>query len=111
TAWRGEAGGFQSIAAYQTRDPGVNLTGSDAPEHLPAMPLAAGYFNVFGARVALGRAFSNDDDRPRGPRVVVLSHGLWVRRFGSDRSLIGRAIHLGGEGYEVIGGLGAEFQT
>ncbi len=110
TAWRDEAHGFQSIAAYQSTDPGVNLTGSDVAEHLAAMHVSAGYFNVFGARVALGRTFSNEEDRPRGPRVAVLGHGVWVRRFGSDRTIVGRTLPLGGDGYEVIGVLASDFR-
>jgi len=109
--WRNGTSVFQSIAAYQSTDPGVNLTGSDLPEHLPAMHVSAGYFDVFGARVTLGRTFTADEDRPRGPHVAVISHGMWVRRFGSDRSIIGRVLPFGGDGYEVIGVLASDFRT
>ncbi|PYR92461.1 MAG: hypothetical protein DMF84_13200 [Acidobacteria bacterium] len=111
TMWRDETRVFQSIGAYQSSDPGVNLTGTDAPEHLRAMHVSAGYFDVFGARAALGRTFTPDEDRLRGPHVAVISDGVWKRRFGSDRSLVGRVIPFGGDGYEVIGVLASDFQT
>src|SRR5688500_14397872 len=77
--WRQEMrGAFDAIAAYQMSDPGVNLTGGDRPEHLRAMHVSAGYFDVFGAQIRAGRAFRPHEDRPHGPRVAVLSHGLWV---------------------------------
>ena len=102
--WRQEMrGAFDAIAAYQISDPGVNLTGGDRPEHLRAMHVSAGYFDVFGAQIRAGRAFRAHEDRPHGPRVAVLSHGLWVRRFGSDPEIVGRSISLGGEPHEIVG--------
>ena len=97
------------IAAYQVSDPGVNLTGGDRPEHLRAMHVSAGYFDVFGAEIRLGRTFSRAEDRPNGSRVAVLSHGLWVRRFGSQRDIVGRTIPLGGEPHEIVGVVAAGF--
>jgi predicted permease len=108
--WRQEMGGLvEALAAYQVRDPGVNLTGGDRPEHLRAMHVSAGYFDVFGAQVRAGRAFSPRDDLPNGPRVAVLGHGLWVRRFGSDPEIVGRSIQLGGEPHEIVGVLAPGF--
>ncbi len=110
-AWRFETHAFESIAAYQAMDPGVSLTGGDAPEHLPAMHVSADYFRVFGARLIHGRTFSDAEDRPRGPHVAILSHGLWIRRFGGDTSVVGRMIPLGGQSYEVIGVLERDFKS
>jgi putative ABC transport system permease protein len=98
-----------AIAAYQASDPGVNLTGGDRPEHLRAMHVSAGYFDVFGAQVRRGRTFHDAEDRPNAPRVAVLSHGLWVRRFGSDSEIVGRSIQIGGEPHTVIGVLAPGF--
>ena len=99
----------EAIAAYQVSDPGVNLTGGDRPEHLRAMHVSSGYFDVFGAEIRLGRRFSRAEDRPNGPRVAVLSHGLWVRRFGSQPDVVGRTIQLGGEPHEIVGVVAAGF--
>jgi hypothetical protein len=59
----------------------------------------------------IGRAFTAQEDIPHGPRLVVISDGLWRRRFGTDRSLVGKAILLGGEPHVVIGVLGPSFST
>jgi putative ABC transport system permease protein len=93
----------EAMAAYQASDPGVNLTGGDRPEHLRAVHVSVDYFNVFGAQIRAGRAFRPAEDRPNGPRVAILSHGLWVRRFGSDPEIVGRTIQLGGETHEIVG--------
>ena len=108
--WRDEMRGMvEAIAAYQASDPGVNLTGGDRPEHLRALHVSSGYFDVFGARVRRGRTFRQTEDRPNAPPVAVLSHGLWVRRFGSDREIVGRSIQIGGEPHAVIGVLAPGF--
>jgi putative ABC transport system permease protein len=61
------------------------------------------FFDILGAKAALGRTFLSGDDRPGRDRVVVLSHKLWASRFGSDASLLGRSIRLDGEPYTVVG--------
>ncbi len=99
----------ESFAAYQVSDPGVNLTGGDRPEHLKAIHVSWGYFDVFGAQVRLGRTFRSWEDRVNGPRVAVIGHGLWIRRFGGDTAILGRTIQLGGEPHEVIGVLAPGF--
>jgi predicted permease len=101
---------FEAFAAYQAADPGVNLTLGDGPEHLSALHVSAGYFDVFGAPMRLGRGFRGAEDVPHGPAVLVLSHGLWARRFGRDPAIVGRALPLGGASYEVIGVLAADFR-
>jgi predicted permease len=108
--WRQELRGLVSaIAAYQVSDPGISLTGGDRPEHLKAVHVSAGYFDVFGASARVGRTFLPREDRPHGPRVAVISHGLWVRRFGSDREIVGRSVPLGGVPHEIIGVLAPGF--
>jgi putative ABC transport system permease protein len=99
---------FQEIAAYDSAR-GVNLTGADPPEQLRAIHVSADYFRLFGAPIAVGRVFTADEDRPGGPRLAVISDGLWRRRFGGDRGLMGKSILLGGEPYVVIGALGPGF--
>src|SRR5262245_24747809 len=99
---------FQQIAAYDRSARGVNLTGVD-PEQVTAMHVSADYFHLFGVPVELGRTFTADEDRPGGPRLVVISDGLLRRRFGGDRGLLGKSLVLGGEPYEVIGVVGSAF--
>ena len=84
----------------------VNLTGGSFPEQLRSENVSAGFFTLVGAPVAMGRTFSNEEDLPNGPRVVVLSQRLWVTRFDSDRNVIGKAVSLNGEPYTIVGVLG-----
>jgi len=90
--WREQTQAFQDVAAYDFGGPGVNLTGGDRPEQLKGIRVSAGFFPVFGARLAAGRTFSTEEDRPGGPALVVVSGGLWRRRFGADPNLWGRAL-------------------
>ena len=65
--------------------------------------MSAAFFRVMGVQPAMGRGFTAAEDVPGGPKVVVLSHPLWVDRFGGDRGVVGRAIRLNGEPYTVVG--------
>ncbi len=102
---------FQDVAAYDLGGPGVNLTGGDRPEQLKGIRLSGDFFRLFGARVIAGRTFSAEEDRPGGPPSVVLSSGLWRRRFGSDPNLVGKSIDLGGEPHTVVGILDPTFTS
>ena len=82
--------------------PGLNLSGGDPPEQLKGIHVSREFFRLFGATTILGRTFTEEEDRPRGGRVVVLSGGLWQRRFGSDRGIAGRTISLGGEPHTIL---------
>src|SRR5206468_12594974 len=64
---------------------------------------ATSLFGVFGVRAAIGRTFLPEDGRPDGARVVVISSGLWKRRFGGDASALGRRILLNREPYTIVG--------
>jgi predicted permease len=97
------------LAAWQAADPGANLTGTDRPEHVRALHVSQRYFDVFGATIRFGRTFSAEEDRTNGPPVVIISHGLWVRRFGSRPHMVGEAIEIGGVAHEVIGIVGPSF--
>jgi predicted permease len=107
--WREERRIFSHVAAYQVEDPGVNLTEGDRPEPVQAIHVSARYFAVLGVRIAVGRAFDDEEDRPNGPRVAVISHGLWQRRFAADPAVVGRAILLGHEAHQVVGVMGPGF--
>ncbi len=87
----------------------VNLTGIERPEHVHAAWTTANYFSVFGVPPLMGRTFIAEDNPP-GHRVVVLSHGLWVRSFGGDRRVIGKSITLNGLNYVVVGVMPPDFR-
>ena len=98
--WQNQASAFTGMAAMVERS--FNLTGVGEPERLDGRRVSANLFDLLGVPALLGRTFVPGDDRP-GTHVVLLSYSLWQRRFGSDRSVIGRALTLNGESYTVIG--------
>jgi putative ABC transport system permease protein len=85
----------------------VNFTGGTFPEQMSFGRVSREFFGLFGAPTLLGRTFTPEDDRPGGPRVAVLSRGLWATRFGSDPGVLGRSLSLGGEPYTIVGVLGS----
>jgi putative ABC transport system permease protein len=87
-----------------------NLSESGEPERLRAFQVSPNYFQLVGASAQLGRTLIPGDDRPERKHVVILSQGLWQRRFLQDPSVIGRAIRLDGEKYTVIGVMPAHFK-
>jgi putative ABC transport system permease protein len=109
--WREQEKLFQDVAAYDFDGPGLNITGGAYPEQIKGLHVTMDYFRLFGASVQHGRTISKEEDSPHGPRVVVLSAGLWRRRFGSDPGIVGRNIELGGEPYQVIGVMSSNFKS
>ena len=86
---------------------GVNLQAAtadgNAVRYVHDTHVSADYFDVLGVRLARGRTFTDEEDRPHGPNAVVLSDGLWQSAFHGDPSIVGRAIDLKGEPYTVVG--------
>ncbi|HYY97748.1 MAG TPA: ABC transporter permease [Pyrinomonadaceae bacterium] len=106
--WREQNGVFEGMAALA--DQSFNLTGMGDPERLEGKRASANLFNILGVEPLLGRGFLPEDDQPGAGRVVVLSHGLWQRRFGADPKVIGRALELNGQSYTVVGVMPPSFQ-
>jgi len=108
-AWRDANHVFDNLSAA---DPyhGFSLTGAGEPERLSAMRVTANYFRMLGVSAFLGRTFSPGDDQPGYDHVVVLTHGLWQRRFASDPRVIGKTVAFDGEKYLVIGVMPASFR-
>ena len=98
--WQRQNSVFAGMAAMAQRS--FNLTGNGEPERLDGRRISANLFDLLGIQPQLGRNFRPEEDTP-GTRVVILSHGLWERRFGADPRTIGRAINLNGESYIVVG--------
>lgn len=108
-AWRSLAV-HERIAAYYGGGPGVTFVNGDRREHVDAMYVSAGYFDVYKAPIGLGRTFRGLEDAPQGPRVAVISHAFAVRLFGSRENPVGRLLPLGDGPYEIVGVLGAGFR-
>jgi predicted permease len=90
---------------------GFNLFAAGAAERVDGLRVSHDYFRVLGATPAIGRAFLPEEDAPGGAAVVVLSHGLWVRRFGADSDVVGSTIRLDGQPYVVVGVMPDGFQS
>ncbi len=100
---------FKEVVAFDNAGPGFNLTGGVRPEQVNGIHVTEGYFRMYGAPVALGRTFTPQEDSPHGGKVVVLSYGLWQRRFGGDPAISGKSISLGNEPHTVVGVIGRDF--
>ena len=110
TFWLQNNPGFEDLAAYRDAADSVNLGGGDRPELVQALKVSRNYFRLFGANPILGRTFNTAEDQPGGANALVMSFGLWQRRFGGDPSILGKAITLGGASYTIIGVLSPHFR-
>ena len=106
--WRAQNHVFQSMSALGWAI--STLTGQGEPESLRGRDVSAPFFDMLGAHAALGRTFTEEDDRPGAPSVAVISHSLWKRRFGGDPAVIGRTITLDDKPFTVIGVMPADFR-
>ena len=106
--YREMAGSFDALAAVVNRY--LNLTGDGDPERLVAARVSAELFPLLGAEAAVGRTFTPEEDELGSHRVVVLSHGLWSRRFGADPELVGDKILLSDEPFTVVGVMPPDFE-
>lgn len=100
---------FESIAAMSSWQP--TLQGGGDPERLSGQRVTRGFFSVLGVRPALGRDFSAEENIRGKHFVVMLSHGLWQRRFGADPSVVGRPVTFNGIAYTVVGVLPKTFES
>lgn len=98
--------GMSFFAAYGAH----NLSGADHAEQLRSVYVSADLFSTLGIQPIIGRNFLPDEDKPDHFHVVLLSHGLWHRRFGGDRNLVGKTINLDGLDYTVVGIMAPGFQ-
>jgi predicted permease len=103
--WRTGNARFASLGGYWyvPGGSGADLTGGGTPEHLQGTFITPGFFETLRARAAIGRTIRPEEAVTGNDRYMVLSHGFWRRRFGSDPSVVGRALTIDGEPYTVLG--------
>jgi putative ABC transport system permease protein len=106
--WQKQSATFENIAGFRTE--GYNLTGGELPERVQGFRVSANFFATLGVVPLHGRTFRPDEDQPSAPRVVIISEGLWQRRFGRDLTILGRPVQLDAESHVVIGIMPAAFQ-
>src|SRR5215218_765182 len=102
------SGIFERVAALEPVS--RNLTGSDEPERLAAAKVSTEFFNILGVEPLFGRTIAPNEQGPKGERVLVISHGLWQRRFGGDKEVLGRKVSLDDEPFTIIGVMPPQFR-
>jgi putative ABC transport system permease protein len=98
--WKTRTHAFQEIAAFTSRS--LTLSDGDEPERFNGTTITANLFPMLGVQPILGRQMRAEEDRPGAPPVVILSHGVWQRRYAGDPSIIGRTITVNGNKHTVI---------
>jgi predicted permease len=98
---------FEEIAIAQGSN--IILTGQGEPVRLGVVRTSSNMFSILGARPALGRLFSAEEDVGDKPTTVILSYGLWRQRYGSDPNVLGQTLTLNGSNYTVVGVMSADF--
>jgi putative ABC transport system permease protein len=99
----------EAIAVLRSWQP--TITGRDEPERLDGQRVSVAYFRALGVVPRVGRDFEAADDRLNGPRVVILSDGLWKRRFAADPAIVGKAVTLDDDSWLVIGVMPPAFEN
>ncbi len=110
SAWKSQSQSFEDVGVYY-RDSGwsrVTLTGGE-PESVQGAFVSANVLPMMGISPALGRWFSSGEES-HSERVVILSHSLWVRRFGAARDVVGKTLQISGANWQIIGVMPANFQ-
>jgi putative ABC transport system permease protein len=106
--WQQQVQAFESLGAYVNNY--LNLTGAGTPERLQSAQVTPNLFPTLGVGPLIGRWFAAPDGSPGRTGVAILSYGLWQRRFGGDRGIVGQSIRLDGEPYLVVGVMPRGFQ-
>ncbi|UWZ86655.1 ADOP family duplicated permease [Occallatibacter riparius] len=101
---------FASVAVMDDGSAAVNLSvAGGRAEQVSSLHVSNGYFRTLGVMPAMGRTFSVDEDRPNGPRVAILSHGLWQRALNGDPNIVGRTVRINQDTFTVVGIMPASF--
>jgi predicted permease len=101
--WHAQTDVLQDVSAYKFG--AINVTGGETPEQVPTAQVSEGFFRLFGFSLVMGRGFTPEEDRPNGPKAVVISDGLW-RRLGGPPDILSKTISLNGESRPIVGVLG-----
>jgi putative ABC transport system permease protein len=107
--WRNQNSSFAVMAGYTGA--AFNLTGADEPERLQGAQTTANFFDVMGVRPLFGRLYTETNETPGNDGVVLLSYGLWQRKFGGTADVLGKTITLNGRAFEIIGVMPATLQV
>lgn len=106
--WKRLNHSFSSLEAYGGT--GFLLQTPSGSEPVPAARVSDGFFRTLGVKPALGRAFLPGEDRPGGAKIVMITYGTWVKRYGSRSDIVGQSVMLDGSAYTIVGALPREFE-
>src|SRR6185295_13521553 len=104
----GKNGAFSEVAAFTMRS--LTLTGKEEPERVVGLEMSANLFSLLGVKPALGRLFRPEEDKPGAPGTILLSHELWMRRFGGDPKVVGTSILVNNRASTIVGVMRPRFQ-
>jgi putative ABC transport system permease protein len=107
--WSEQNRAFDRIAALRSQ-PSVLTGGSALPERVETALISPSAFELLGVKAAQGRIFLPEEAQPGHNRVAVLSHGLWQRRFGGDKGILGKAVTVDGNSFTIVGVAPADFR-
>jgi predicted permease len=99
--WRRRARTFESMALWSTTS--VNLADASGAERIDAAQVTYDFAKVLRIRPVIGRTFLREEDRPKGPKVVVIGYGLWQDRFGGSKGVLGKTLRVNSTPYTIIG--------
>ena len=99
--WKDQARSFDKMGAYIWNS--INLTGDREPEKVQAFSVTANFFDVLDVHPRLGRTFLPEEEQPGKDQEIILSYGLWERRYGSDANILGKTVKVSGKTFTVIG--------
>jgi putative ABC transport system permease protein len=105
--FRSQASVFEDVATYGNWN--AIMSGDGEAERVPAIQIGDGFFKIMKGKPLLGRVFTPEEQEDGKDFVIVLSYGLWQRRFGGDPNIIGKTVSLSGRPYSIIGVMGADF--
>jgi putative ABC transport system permease protein len=105
--WRDEAKSFDQMGAY--RWDALNLTGESRPEKVQGFEITANFFDLLGVHPRMGRTFLPEEEQRGKDQEIILSSGLWERRFASDPNILGKTVKVYGKTFTIIGVMGKGF--
>jgi putative ABC transport system permease protein len=105
---RAQSASFEDVTTYTGWYP--IMSGGSEAERVPAIQVGDGFFKIMKGTPLLGRVFNAEEQVDGKDFVIVLSHGLWQRRFGSDPNIVGKTVLLNGRPYNIVGVMGADFR-
>ena len=107
-AWKTQSQSFEKIGAYEWNE--VNLTGNGDPQKLSGANVTANFFDILQISPQLGRPFLPEEEQPGHDQEVILSYGLWARKFGADPNILGKKVTIDGLSQTIVGVMGNDFE-